>query len=118
MSKQIESAKKRSNSSFNSSNATNTLRQTSSAKPNKLTQPNNESNYLLDKEEEYKRLNDELEKKTATLVYEAEQVLKANEKLLNEADYLEKISDVNFLHKSNDPIETNKIEHLKSKNKV
>jgi hypothetical protein len=86
------SNKKRSNSSFSSNpNTTATLtRQALSAKPNT-------NNYLLDKEEEYKRLNEELEKKTANLVYEAEQVLKANEKLLNEADYLDKISDVNFL---------------------
>ena len=40
------------------------------------------SNQLLNKEEEYKRLNAELEKKTATLVYEADQVLKANERHL------------------------------------
>ena len=46
-------------------------------------------NHLLTKEEEYKRLNAELEKKTATLVFEAEQVLKANERLLNEASQLE-----------------------------
>ena len=56
------------------------------------------NSYLQNKEEEYKRLNAELEKKTATLVFEAEQVLRANEKLLNEADYLDKISEVNFLH--------------------
>jgi hypothetical protein len=53
---------------------------------------------LLNKEEEYKRLNAELEKKTANLVYEAEQVLKANEKLIHETDYLNKISDVDFLN--------------------
>lgn len=46
---------------------------------------------LLTKEEEYKRLNEELEKKTAYLVYEAEQVLKENEKLLNNSDYYHKI---------------------------
>lgn len=51
---------------------------------------------LQTKEEEYKRLNAELEKKTANLVFEAEQVLKANEKLIHETDYLNKISDVNF----------------------
>jgi len=86
--------KKRSNSSFASNpNPSGLTRQAVSAKPN----TNTNNNYLLDKEEEYKRLNEELEKKTANLVYEAEQVLKANEKLLNEADYLDKISDVNFL---------------------
>ena len=57
---------------------------------------------LLHKEEEYKRLNAELEKKTANLVYEAEQVLKANEKLINETDYLNKISDVDFLRNDSD----------------
>ncbi|RNA31481.1 testis-expressed sequence 9 [Brachionus plicatilis] len=46
---------------------------------------------LLSKEEEYKRLNEELEKKTAHLVYEAEQVLRENEKLLNDSDYYHKI---------------------------
>ena len=89
-SKAPESKKTRSNSSFSSATASATAQgRGKSATTN--------ANYLLDKEEEYKRLNDELEKKTATLVYEAEQVLKANEKLLNEADYLDKISDVNFL---------------------
>jgi hypothetical protein len=51
---------------------------------------------FLNKEEEYKRLNAELEKKTANLVYEAEQVLKANEKLLNDTDYLNKVADIDF----------------------
>lgn len=52
---------------------------------------------LETKEEEYKRLNEELEKKTANLVFEAEQALKANEKLIHETDYLNKIGEVNFL---------------------
>lgn len=56
----------------------------------------NSNNPLLTKEEEYKRLNAELEKKTANLVFEAEQVLKANEKLIHETDYLNRIGDVNF----------------------
>jgi len=117
MSKQ-DNIKKRSNSSFatNTNNLNNPLRQTSSAKPPPTTKLTNDSNYLLNKEEEYKRLNDELEKKTATLVYEAEQVLKANEKLLNEADYLDKISDVNFLHTDNDKVVTRLNE--KSQNKI
>ena len=54
------------------------------------------SSTLLTKEEEYKRLNAELEKKTATLVFEAEQVLRANEKLIHETDYLNKIGEVDF----------------------
>lgn len=84
------------------------LRQVSSAK---LTFNNNDISTmnLLDKEEEYKRLNAELEKKTANLVYEAEQVLKANEKLINEADYLDKITDVNFLN--NETISKQKFSH-------
>ena len=73
------------------------LRQVSSAKITFNTNDNVSLN-LLNKEEEYKRLNAELERKTATLVFEAEQVLKANEKLINEADYLNRISDVNFLN--------------------
>ncbi len=69
------------------------LRQTSSNTSNNEPPVNNT---LLTKEEEYKRLNAELEKKTANLVFEAEQVLKANEKLIHETDYLNKISDVDF----------------------
>ena len=53
-------------------------------------------NEFLTKEEEYKRLNDELEKKTANLVYEAEQVLKANEKLFQEVNLIGKISEVDY----------------------
>lgn len=52
---------------------------------------------LETKEEEYKRLNEELEKKTANLVFEAEQALKANERLIHETDYLNKIGEVNFM---------------------
>jgi hypothetical protein len=96
----MSSDKQRATSSKVSStlNQTNSLRKTNSAK---LTfNDSNTSvlkNDLLSKEEEYKRLNAELEKKTATLVYEAEQVLKANEKLLQDADHLNKISEVDFL---------------------
>lgn len=65
---------------------------------------------LLTKEEEYKRLNEELEKKTAFLVYEAEQVLKENEKLLNNSDYYHKIDSepvFEFLkaEKNSDPVD-------------
>jgi hypothetical protein len=97
----MSSDKQRATSSKVSStlNQTNSLRKTNSAKltfndSNITSVPKND---LLSKEEEYKRLNAELEKKTATLVYEAEQVLKANEKLLQDADHLNKISDVDFL---------------------
>jgi hypothetical protein len=83
----MSSDKQRATSSKISSaslNQTNSLRKINSAKltfndSNTSSVPKND---LLSKEEEYKRLNAELEKKTATLVYEAEKVLKANEKFL------------------------------------
>ena len=84
-----KNGEKRSNSQTKPTNTSSSQRQTTSAKAY--------TNDLLSKEEEYKRLNEELEKKTQNLVFEAEQVLKANEKLLNEADYLNKISEVDFL---------------------
>lgn len=46
---------------------------------------------LLSKEEEFKRLNDELEKKTNNIVYEAEQILKAHERNLADTDYLSRL---------------------------
>lgn len=46
---------------------------------------------LLSKEEEFKRLNAELEKKTTNIVYEAEQVLKAQERNQADTDYLMKL---------------------------
>ncbi|CAF0812083.1 unnamed protein product [Brachionus calyciflorus] len=51
----------------------------------------NKKDDLLTKEEEYKRMNEELEKKTAHLVFEAEQVLKANERFLFDTEYLDRI---------------------------
>ena len=98
----MSSDKQRATSSKISSaslNQTNSLRKINSAKLtfNDSNTPNVPKNDLLSKEEEYKRLNAELEKKTATLVYEAEQVLKANERLLQDADHLNKISDIDFL---------------------
>lgn len=90
---------KRASSSKTTTNTASTnskLRQVSSAKITFNTDTTTMN--LLNKEEEYKRLNAELEKKTATLVYEAEQVLKANEKLINETDYLDRITDINFLN--------------------
>lgn len=46
---------------------------------------------LLSKEEEFKRLNAELEKKTSNIVYEAEQVLKAQERNQVDSEYLSKL---------------------------
>lgn len=46
---------------------------------------------LLSKEEEFKRLNAELEKKTTSIVYEAEQVLRAQEKNQADTDYFSKL---------------------------
>ncbi len=63
----------------------------------KSEQATSSKSALESKEEEYKRLNEELEKKTAHLVFEAEQALRANEKLIHETDYLNKIGGVNFL---------------------
>ena len=48
---------------------------------------------LLSKEEEFKRLNAELEKKTTNIVYEAEQVLKAQERNQADSEYLTKLVD-------------------------
>ena len=74
---------------------------------------------LRDKEEEYKRLNAELEKKTANLVYEAEQVLKANEKLLSDTDYLNKIADIDMrtISTKPDPVSTIKLTNVNQANK-
>lgn len=81
------------NSALNNSNLK--LRQVASAK---ITfNSNAHADPLLSKEEEYRRLNEELERKTAALVRDAEEALKANEYLINEADQLSKISDINFL---------------------
>lgn len=48
---------------------------------------------LLSKEEEFKRLNAELEKKTHNIVYEAEQVLKAHERNEVDSEYLSRLID-------------------------
>lgn len=52
---------------------------------------------LASREEEYKKLNAELEAKTANLVKEAEDVLKGQESILNEPRLLEKINTDEFL---------------------
>ncbi|XP_052785376.1 testis-expressed protein 9-like [Mya arenaria] len=52
---------------------------------------------LASREEEYKKLNAELEAKTANLVKEAEDVLKGQESVLNEPRLLEKINTDEFL---------------------
>ncbi|KAL4216658.1 Golgin subfamily A member 2 [Mactra antiquata] len=55
------------------------------------------SHNLASREEEYKKLNAELEAKTANLVKEAEDVLKGQESVLNEPRLLEKINTDEFL---------------------
>ncbi|XP_060570696.1 testis-expressed protein 9-like [Ruditapes philippinarum] len=52
---------------------------------------------LASREEEYKKLNAELEAKTANLVREAEDVLKGQDSILNEPKLLEKINTDEFL---------------------
>lgn len=52
---------------------------------------------LASREEEYKKLNAELEAKTANLVKEAEDVLKGQDSILNEPRLLEKINTDEFL---------------------
>jgi hypothetical protein len=91
-SKRTTSSKFPSNSSYTSHLG---QRQAASAKLDAAAS-NTKKDELLNKEEEYKRLNAELEKKTANLVYEAEQVLKANEKLLSDTDYLNKVADIDM----------------------
>ena len=72
--------------------------ESSFAKPVKQIAPKTGSSAaLLNKEEEYLKLNAELEAKTATLVYEADQVLKENEKLLSEASILTRINNNDYL---------------------
>lgn len=93
-------------------------RQTASAKYD-LANNRKEDPYLT-KEEEYKRLNAELEKKTANLVYEAEQVLKANEKLLNDTEYLNRIAEIDSTHQvkvPTAPIPIVKLSNLNQTNK-
>jgi hypothetical protein len=65
---------------------------------------------LMSKEEEYLKLNAELEAKTATLVYEADQVLKENEKLLSDASFLTRLNNNDYIDNlvSNYKIETAK----------
>lgn len=48
---------------------------------------------LLSKEEEFKRLNAELEKKTNNIVYQADQVLKAHERNQVDSEYLSRLID-------------------------
>ena len=87
--------KRASSSKSGTGNVVSGLRQTASAKISSTGEDS--KSHLLNKEEEYKRLNAELEKKTATLVYEAEQVLKANERVISETSYLNKMSEMDFL---------------------
>lgn len=53
---------------------------------------------ILSKEEEYLKINAEIEAKTANLVQEADEVLKANEKLLSEALLFNHIKHDNYLN--------------------
>ncbi|KAL8558710.1 hypothetical protein ACOMHN_037803 [Nucella lapillus] len=59
---------------------------------------------LLSKEEEYKRLNDELEARTATLVQEAEQVMKGQESILAKSRLLDNINTEDFLKEFDDEL--------------
>ncbi|XP_052084639.1 testis-expressed protein 9-like [Mytilus californianus] len=62
---------------------------------------------ILSKEEEYKRLNDELEARTANLVKEAEEVLQGQEKVLSESRLLDNINADDFLKDYDDDTEPN-----------
>ncbi|XP_013385699.1 testis-expressed protein 9 isoform X2 [Lingula anatina] len=64
---------------------------------NNISRPNT-TNDLLSREEEYKRLNEELEAKTANLVKEAEEVLKEQESLLSKPSLLDTINTDDFLN--------------------
>jgi hypothetical protein len=70
-----------------------------SAKQQNIVKPTigSSSSALLSKEEEYLKLNAELEAKTATLVYEADQVLKENEKLYSDTSLLSRINTTDYL---------------------
>lgn len=87
-----------SSANYQRRNASGVRQSANNSKLSTKNEPVESRNILLDKEEEYKKLNAELEKKTANLVFEAEQVLKANEKLIHETDYLNKIGDIDFLN--------------------
>jgi hypothetical protein len=54
--------------------------------------------HVMTKEEEYLRINAELEAKTAELVYEADQVLRENEKMLSDATIMSRINTDDYLN--------------------
>ena len=87
-----------SSANYQRRNASGARQSANNSKVSAKNEPADSRNTLLNKEEEYKKLNAELEKKTANLVFEAEQVLKANEKLIHETDYLNKIGEIDFLN--------------------
>ena len=79
--------------------ATNQRRSKSGSAKSVTNKPSiNKITTLLSKEEEYLKLNAELEAKTATLVYEADQVLKENEKLLSETSLLSCVKNSDYLN--------------------
>lgn len=59
---------------------------------------------ILSKEEEYKKLNAELEAKTANLVKEAEEVLKEQESVLSRSRLLDNINTEEFLKEFDDDV--------------
>lgn len=85
---------KRVNSGRTGSAASTSGKRTGSAK---LENDSQGARNLASREEEYKKLNAELEAKTANLVKEAEDVLKGQESILNEPRLLEKINTDEFL---------------------
>ncbi|XP_012942457.1 testis-expressed protein 9 [Aplysia californica] len=68
------------------------------ASPSPARQPSD----ILSREEEYKRLNAELEKKTASLVQEAEMVMREQENVLSKSRYLDNINTEDFLEELED----------------
>ncbi|XP_050396349.1 testis-expressed protein 9 isoform X2 [Patella vulgata] len=69
---------------------------------------------ILSREEEYKRLNEELEAKTASLVREAEQVMRGQEATLSRSRLLDNISPNDFLKDFDDEL-TGRNEDTKQK---
>lgn len=84
---------RRSNSGITGSSSSKTAKQQNIVKP----AIGSSSLALLSKEEEYLKLNAELEAKTATLVYEADQVLRENEKLYSDTSLLSRINTTEYL---------------------
>merc|ERR1719239_507084 len=77
-------------------------RMKSSASTSRNETPHRDNSDILSREEEYKRLNAELEKKTASLVQEAEMVMRGQESALSKSSYLDKISTEDFFDELED----------------